>query len=54
MTPKERLFATLARKPVDRIPVAQPLQTGALELMKSCNAYRPQVYSDPDLMAAFA
>ena len=54
MTPKERLFATLDRRPVDRIPVAQPLQTGTLELMKSCNAYWPEVHSDPQLMATLA
>ncbi|MBI4774185.1 MAG: MtaA/CmuA family methyltransferase, partial [Deltaproteobacteria bacterium] len=52
--PKERLFATLDRQPVDRIPVAQPLQTGTVELMKSCNAYWPQAHSDPELMAALA
>lgn len=54
LSPKERLFATLDRQPVDRIPVAQPLQTGTVELMKSCNAYWPQAHSDPELMAALA
>jgi MtaA/CmuA family methyltransferase len=54
MTPKERLFATLDRRPVDRIPVAQPLQTGTVELMKSCNAYWPEVHSDPNLMATLS
>jgi len=54
MSPKERLFATLDRKPVDRIPVAQPLQTGTVELMKSANAYWPEVHSNAELMAALA
>ena len=54
MTPKERLFATLDRQPVDRIPVAQPLQTGTVELMKSCKAYWPEVHSDPNLMATLS
>jgi [methyl-Co(III) methanol-specific corrinoid protein]:coenzyme M methyltransferase len=54
MSPKERLFATLDRKPVDRIPVAQPLQTGTVELMKSSNAFWPEVHSDPQLMATLS
>jgi MtaA/CmuA family methyltransferase len=54
MSPKERLFATLDRQPVDRIPVAQPLQTGTVELMESCNAFWPEVHSDPCLMATLA
>jgi MtaA/CmuA family methyltransferase len=54
MTPKERLYATLRREPVDRIPVAQPLQTGTVELMKSCGAFWPEVHSDAELMARLA
>ena len=54
MSPKERLFATLDRQPVDRIPVAQPLQTGTVELMKSCNAFWPEVHSDAELMATLS
>lgn len=54
LTPKERLFATLDRQPVDRIPIVQPLQTGTVELMKSCDAYWPQAHCDPELMAALA
>ena len=54
MSPKERLFATLDREPVDRIPVAQPLQTGTVELMESCGAFWPATHSDPQLMASLA
>ncbi len=54
MSPKERLLATLARQPVDRIPVAQPLHTGTIELMKSCGAYWPEVHSDSELMATLS
>ncbi|MCZ7665413.1 MAG: MtaA/CmuA family methyltransferase [Thermoleophilia bacterium] len=54
MSPKERLYATLYRQEVDRIPVAQPLQTGTVELMESCGAFWPAVHSDPELMATLA
>ena len=54
LSPKERLFACLDRQSVDRIPVAQPLQTGTVELMKSCGAYWPQAHKDPELMATLA
>ena len=54
MTPKERLYATLYRQEVDRIPVAQPLQTGTVELMESCGAFWPAVHSNADLMAALS
>lgn len=51
LSTKERLFATLDLLPVDRIPIAQPLQTGTVELMESCGAYWPRVHSDSELMA---
>ncbi|MBZ0155016.1 MAG: MtaA/CmuA family methyltransferase [Alphaproteobacteria bacterium] len=54
MSPKERLFATLAHQPVDRIPVAQPLHTGTIELMKSCGAFWPEVHSNAELMATLS
>jgi [methyl-Co(III) methanol-specific corrinoid protein]:coenzyme M methyltransferase len=54
MSPKERLLATLAHQPVDRIPVAQPLHTGTIELMKSCGAYWPEVHSNAELMATLS
>ena len=54
MSPKERLYAALRRQEVDRIPVAQPLQTGTVELMESCGAFWPAVHSDAELMAALA
>lgn len=54
MSPKERLLATLARQPVDRVPVAQPLHTGTIELMKSCGAFWPKVHSDSELMATLS
>ena len=54
MSPKERLLATLRREPVDRVPVAQPLQTGTVELMKSSNAFWPAAHSDAAKMAALS
>lgn len=54
MSPKERLLATLNRQPVDRIPIAQPLQTGTLELMKSCGAFWPAAHRDAHKMAVLA
>lgn len=51
MTPKERLLAVLTQKEVDRVPVAQPLQTGTVELMESCGAFWPDAHSDPEKMA---
>ena len=54
MSPKERLLATLAHQPVDRIPVAQPLHTGTIELMKSSGAYWPEVHSNAELMATLS
>jgi [methyl-Co(III) methanol-specific corrinoid protein]:coenzyme M methyltransferase len=54
MSPKERLLATLAHQPVDRIPVAQPLHTGTIELMKSCGAFWPEVHSNAELMATLS
>lgn len=54
MSPKERLYAVLRRQEVDRIAVAQPLQTGTVELMESSGAFWPAVHSDAELMAALA
>lgn len=54
LSPKERLFATLDRQPVDRVPVAQPLQTGTVELMKSSGSFWPHTHSDAELMAALS
>lgn len=53
-SPKERLFAILDRKLVDRISIAQPMQSGTVELMHSSGAYWPDAHSDPELMAALA
>ena len=55
MSPKERLLATLNGKSViDRIPVAQPLQTGTVELMESCGVFWPAAHSDAGKMAALS
>jgi len=54
MSAKERLLATLAHQPVDRIAVAQPLHTGTIELMKSSGAYWPEVHSNAELMATLS
>ncbi len=51
LSPKERLKATLSLQEVDRIPVAQPLQTGTVELMESCGAFWPDAHRDADKMA---
>ena len=51
MTPKERLLAVLNGQKVDRVPVAQPLQTGTVEFMESSGAFWPEAHSNPELMA---
>lgn len=51
MTPKERLIAVLNQNKTDRVPVAQPLQTGTVELMGSCGAFWPDAHSDAGKMA---
>jgi len=51
MTPKERLLAVLSGKKVDRVVVAQPLQTGTVEFMESSGAFWPEAHSNPELMA---
>lgn len=54
MTPRERLLAVLNLKEVDRVPVAQPLQTGTLELMASSGTYWPDAHRNPGMMARLA
>ncbi len=54
LSPRERLFAVLDQRPVDRVCVAQPLQTGTVELMRSSGAFWPGAHRDPELMAALA
>jgi len=54
MSAKERLLATLAHQPVDRVPAAQPLHTGTIELMKSSGAYWPEAHSNAELMATLS
>ncbi len=51
LTPKERLYSALKLKPVDRIPVLQPLQTGTVELMESSGVFWPEAHRDADKMA---
>ncbi len=51
MTPKERLLAVLSGKKVDRVVVAQPLQTGTVEFMGSSGAFWPEAHRNPELMA---
>jgi MtaA/CmuA family methyltransferase len=54
MTEKERLLAALRLEEMDRPPCASPLQTGIVDLMRSCDAYWPQANDDPHLMARLA
>jgi len=54
MTEKERLFASLDRDPVDRVPCASPLQTGTVELMAFSGAYWPEAHRVPSVMASLA
>ncbi|MDA8440971.1 MAG: MtaA/CmuA family methyltransferase [Peptococcaceae bacterium] len=54
MTPKERLRAALYLQKIDRIPLAQPLQTGTVELMQACGSFWPKAHREADSMARLA
>lgn len=54
ITPKERLRAALYLEKIDRVPIAQPLQTGTVQLMESSGAYWPEAHRNPDLMVRLA
>ena len=54
MNNKERFFASLTLKEVDRVSVACPLQTGTVEQMEETNAFWPEAHYDPQQMAKLA
>ncbi len=49
MTPPERVMNALARKPVDRPPVANPTNVATVELMDLVDAPFPQACREPEL-----
>jgi len=54
MTPRERVLAALARKPVDRRPTCNPTSIINVEMMDISGASFPEAHRDPDLMARLA
>lgn len=51
---KERLLASMKRKPVDRVPCACPLQTACVDLMNQCGASWPEAFRNAEKMATLA
>ena len=54
MTSRERVMNALARKPVDRTPVANPTNVATVELMDMVDAPFPDACRDPELAARLA
>jgi len=54
MKPRERVLNALARKPVDRPPVANPTNVATVELMDLVDAPFPDACRDPELNARLA
>ncbi len=54
MTPRERVLAALAGRPVDRPPVANPTNVATVELMDLTGAHFPEACRDPELNARLA
>lgn len=54
MNERDRLLAVLEHRPVDRVPVVSPTQTGTVDLMKATGAYWPQANEEADLMFRLA
>ncbi len=54
MTPRERVLNALARKPVDRTPVANPTNVSTVELMDMVDAPFPDACRDAELAARLA
>jgi len=50
MNERERLLAVLDHRPVDRVPVVSPTQTGTVDLMRASGAFWPQANGDAELM----
>lgn len=54
MNERDRLLAVLEHRPVDRVPVVSPTQTGTVDLMKATGAFWPQANEKADLMFRLA
>jgi len=54
LTPRERLFNALYRKPTDRRAVASMTQIATLSLMEKSGSYWPEANREPDKMAKLA
>jgi len=54
MSPIERLLRVLSLEEIDRLPVAEPLQTGTIELMEESGFYWPDAHKIPDKMAGLS
>ena len=54
MTPRERVMNSLAGRPVDRTPVANPTNVATVELMDLVDAPFPDACRDPELAARLA
>ena len=53
-TPKERLYRTLRKQPVDRMPAVCFTQTATVEQMEACGAFWPEAHADATKMATLA
>ncbi len=54
MTPRERVFAAIARKDFDRYPAINPTSVANLESMQLSGAFFPKAHTDGQLMAELA
>jgi [methyl-Co(III) methanol-specific corrinoid protein]:coenzyme M methyltransferase len=54
MTPRQRVLAALAGKPVDRPPVCNPTNVATVELMDLVDAYFPEACRDAEMNARLA
>jgi [methyl-Co(III) methanol-specific corrinoid protein]:coenzyme M methyltransferase len=54
MTPRQRFLNALARRPVDRVPVASPTSIVTVGLQEAAQAYFPEAHRDPAIMARLA
>ncbi len=54
MTPRERFLRALARRPVDRTPVASPTSIVTVGLQEAAGTFFPEAHRDPAAMARLA
>ncbi len=54
MNHRERFFAIMERKPVDRVSAASPLQSAILDLMRITDAWWPEAHKNAEKMAKLA